>query len=101
MKQLAQGALADSDLIDESPYGKTVNFPGGVKHPKEESADGADFRMGDFKRADDAEAENGEAAQTVPEGEDSPGGEADLQTEDSGAVEKSHGISRHFCCWPA
>lgn len=82
MKQLAQGALADSDLVDESPYGKTVNFPGGVKHPKERSADGADF---DFSKVEDAEAENGEAMQTAPEGETSAGTEADSQTEDSAA----------------
>ena len=59
MKQLAQGALADSDLIDEPPYGKTVNFPGGVKQPKERSADG-----------------------------DSAGAEADSQPEGSGDTEK-------------
>lgn len=84
MKQLAQGALADSDLVDELPYGKTVNFPGGVKHPKERSADGADSRMEDFAKAEDAEAENGEAAQTAPEGENSAGAEGDSQAEDSG-----------------
>jgi len=97
MKQLAQGALADSDLIDEPPYGKTVNFPGGVKHPKEGSTDGADFRMEDFAREEDAEAENGEAAQTDPEGEASLGGEADLQTEDSRDAEKSRETENSEC----
>ncbi len=85
MKQLAQGALADSDLLDEPPYGKTVNFPGGVKHPKERNADGADFRIADLE-AEDAEAENGEAVETVAQSENSV---TDLQTEDSGDTEKS------------
>ncbi|WP_312614470.1 polysaccharide deacetylase family protein [Oscillibacter sp.] len=42
MKQLAQGAFADSDLAEEQPHGKTVNFPGEMR-AAERDDDGADL----------------------------------------------------------
>lgn len=82
MKQLAQGALADSDLEEESPDGRMVNFPGEMRQPEGKTADGADSWMEDFTKAENSAAD----AQ-----DESSAGAEDMRTEDSGETEKSGG----------
>ena len=80
MKQLAQGAFADSDLAEKQSYGKTVNFPGEIR-VAERAADGTDFALEEGISSEEAESApvmeepadgtpgEGEAADGEPEAE--------------------------------
>lgn len=75
MKRLAQGALAESDLAEELPYGTMVDFPGEIRRPEGNTADGAE----DFMKVENAEAD--------AQGENSAG--EDTRTGNSGETEES------------
>lgn len=82
MKQLTQGALADSELTEESPGGRMVKFPGEMEKPGETAADGADSWMEDFTKAENAETDAKDESSADAE---------DTRTENSGETEKSDG----------
>lgn len=75
MKQLAQGALAENDLAEELPQGKTVNFPGEIRQANGRIADETDSWA---NRAEDDRAED-----------ERPAGDADLPAEGVSRVESA------------